>query len=104
MARARAQAVPWGADGGMRSNRVRNSVPVESEACERLRAMQVIYPDSMPTDTETQRKDESYVEYIDRVSIRPDRHSVYRVSSVWHFEHLELREVRSSHGSSMRHC
>ena len=34
--RVRAQAVAWGADGGMRSNRVRKSAQVDSEAYERV--------------------------------------------------------------------
>jgi len=73
-ARARAQAVAWGADGGMRSNRVRKSVQVDrglgaAESCD---------------------------EYIDLVSIRPDRLCVSCVVRLVHFEHLALREVPSS--------
>ena len=73
-ARARAQAVAWGADWGMRSNRVRKSVQVDrglgtAESCD---------------------------EYIDLVSIRPDRLCVSCVVRLVHFEHVALREVPSS--------
>jgi hypothetical protein len=93
----------------VRSNRVRESVQVDSKACEWLRAVRVIYPDSMPTDTADGRKlfqpvcSTCMMNDIDPGGVsgksRPTVPcGVYRRvdcrRSAW-FEHLALRWVRA---------